>query len=129
MTAAAMNARMPKAAKRSHRLAFLTKSIAPCPRLFYGGILPAADYGADVIGASIKSRKKLSADAMRAHHLPARLSSNAIIWHILYLRRHKWPMIDLGVKPVERLAWEWWCSTDLHSVVASAKNSHTAAGH
>jgi hypothetical protein len=120
LTAGALNVRLPKATKRSSCLALLTHSAAPCPRLFYGGILPAADYGTECIGASLAMRKKLSAQAMRSHHLPARLSSNAIVWHILSLGRHKWPFIDLAVRPIQRLAREWWYSTDRHSVAASA---------
>ena len=110
------DARVKKALRRTSRISRMARAIRSnktrAARLFFGGTMPAADYGIEVIGMNPSNITKLSTAAMSSMALPPRIAANPLAWTIISHGSIRMPAVTVAVAPAVRLAREMWLGTD-----------------
>jgi len=107
--------RIKAALDRKPRTDMLAKAVDSMPgasRIFYGGTMPAATFGAETVGMPKAPIRALGAAAASSLKMPRRMTHSPIAWAILAKGSTRNPEATVLAMPLLRYAREWWLATD-----------------
>ena len=107
--------RVQKALGRKNRTDMLARAVNTSKGasvLFFGGTLPAANFGAETVGMPKGAIKSLVSAAASSLKMARRLTHSPIAWAVITSKKLRNPEASILAMPVLRYAREWWLATD-----------------
>jgi len=113
LMAGPQNQRVANALKRRIRITMLANAASlSAGRLFFGGLLPAANFGAEVVGMTTVNAKALTSAAADSLLMPRKLKHNPIAWKLVGRKSTVMPMASINAMPALRYSREVWETSD-----------------
>ena len=113
LSSKAQNIRVGAACRRNPRISTLARASGiSAGRLFYGGTMPAASYGSEVVGMSKANTTRLCSAAASSLILPRGTFHCPIAWSVISKGGTVFPAATLNAGPAVRYALELWETTD-----------------